>query len=69
LFASVAGDVVNRFADPRPLATCDVCGSDDFADKAIHDGQSTIRTCRRCERLMGFPRWHSQALDVRPGPS
>jgi hypothetical protein len=55
----------NRFADPQPLSACGVCGSDDFADKAIHGGQSMIRVCRRCERFMGFPRWHGERLEVR----
>ena len=45
---------VNPFADPRPIAECDRCGSDDFADLRIHEHTSTMRSCRRCGRFYGL---------------
>ena len=50
----------NPAADPRPLVICDVCGSAKFADRAIHNGQSTVRECTRCNRFMGFPVWYGE---------
>ena len=49
----------NPFANPRPLAVCDRCG-DDYIDVPIHDGQGTRRDCRRCNRFLGWTRWHGR---------
>jgi hypothetical protein len=70
LFADASSPpaAANRFADPRPLAVCGVCGSTDYEDRRIHDGASTMRVCRRCERFMGFPTWHGEQLELRPAP-
>lgn len=59
------GGHVNPLADPRPLASCDRCGCPGYTDQAIHGGQSTIRTCNRCERFLGFPRWKGEQLQPR----
>ena len=46
-------------ANPYPLAECDRCGSADFMDVWIHNGQSIRRDCTKCRRFMGWPHWHS----------
>lgn len=39
-------------------ASCPKCGSTNFTDPPIHDGQSTRRDCANCGRLIGYPKWH-----------
>lgn len=61
--------LVNRFADPRPLAECDACGSTDYEDRRIRrpgTSSTTMRVCRRCERFMGFVVWHGLELATPP---
>jgi hypothetical protein len=36
---------------------CQRCGSTEYIDTEIHDGRSTRRDCRACNRTQGFPRW------------
>ncbi len=36
---------------------CPKCGSAEFRDTPIHDGQSTRRDCSYCHRTWGFPIW------------
>jgi hypothetical protein len=57
--------IANRFADPRPMVECEVCGGSDYADRTIHGGDSIIRQCRRCDRFMGFPVWYRRELERR----
>jgi hypothetical protein len=59
------GGRANPLADPRPLASCDRCGCPGYTDQAIHGGRSTIRTCNRCERFLGFPKWQGKCLQSR----
>jgi len=40
---------------------CDVCGSTEYRDVPIHDGQSTRRDCADCGRTCGFPSWFGEA--------
>jgi hypothetical protein len=42
------------------LTTCDRCGSAEFLDTLIHNGESTRRDCGRCHRFMGWPAWKGQ---------
>lgn len=64
---NVGARSANPLADPRPLTSCDKCGCPGYTDQAIHGGQSTIRTCNRCERFLGFPRWKGEQLAPREG--
>jgi hypothetical protein len=50
----------NRFADPRPMATCDRCGSTIHNDVPIHGGWSILWDCAKCNRFLGWPRWHGR---------
>ena len=52
----------NRFADPRPMTTCDRCGSTTYLDVPIHGGWSIRRDCGRCTRFLGWPRWYGRTL-------
>lgn len=54
----------NSFADPTLLTVCLKCGSTKYRDRVIHDGQSQIRECARCNYSMGIPLWYGQ-----PAPS
>jgi hypothetical protein len=56
----------NPFADFPPLAICDLCGSANFRDRAIHEGRSTARECSNCSRFMGFPVWYGEETPPRP---
>ncbi|MGB4726917.1 MAG: hypothetical protein WBH86_05905 [Thermogutta sp.] len=40
---------------PKPICRC---GSSDYVDHPIHDGQSLRRDCARCGRFIGFPVWY-----------
>lgn len=42
------------------VACCDRCGSTEFSDVEIHDGQSVRRDCVRCRRTWGFAVWHGR---------
>lgn len=66
LFDACIASPANPFADPRPLLICDACGRGDFRDRVIHNGQSTIRECRRCSRFMGFPVWYGHVDPPMP---
>ena len=56
----------------RVLTVCDRCGSTDFVDIPIHDGQSTRRDCAKRHRFMGWPKWYGKIMteesQVRPLP-
>lgn len=58
--AIAASPPANPFADARPIERCDKCGGEEFADRVIHGGRSTIRECRRCRRFMGFSVWYGR---------
>ena len=50
------------------------CGSSDWIDTPINNGQSRRRDCARCGRHIGFPWWYGKACimcidPVRPGRS
>src|SRR5262245_39635927 len=45
-----------------PLVVCDRCGSDQFVETPIHNGQSTRCDCARCGLTMGFPVWYGRAI-------
>ena len=50
------------------------CGSSEWIDTPIHNGQSLRRDCARCGRHIGFPWWYGKACimsiyPVRPGRS
>lgn len=47
----------------RVLTTCDRCGSIDFDDIPIHDGQSTRRDCVKCHQTLRFPKWYGRTTD------
>jgi hypothetical protein len=49
-------------ADPRPLKACDRCGSTDYHDIPVHNGQSRRRDYNRCHRFLGWPQWYGRAL-------
>lgn len=55
----------NRFADPRPMTTCDRCSSTTYRDVPIHGGWSIRRDCGRCSRFLGWPRWYEKTLDQK----
>ena len=38
------------------------CGSVEWRDVPIHNGESTRRDCARCERFISFPVWHGRDL-------
>jgi putative DNA primase/helicase len=40
---------------------CDRCGSTEFVDVPIHDGQSTRRDCAKCQRFHSWPKWTPEA--------
>ena len=43
------------------LSRCERCGSTEFADVPIHDGNSLRRDCAVCGRTASFPKWQPQA--------
>jgi len=43
------------------LSRCERCGSTEFTDVPIHDGNSLRRDCAVCGRTAGFPKWQPQA--------
>lgn len=45
----------------RPANTACRCGSTEWKDTPIHDGQSIRRDCRRCGRFLGFPQWYGRS--------
>lgn len=49
----------------RVLTACDKCGSTEFVDVPIHDGQSIRRDCAKCSRFLGFPMWYGRSDDDR----
>lgn len=36
------------------------CGSAEWRDVPIHNGQSVRRDCSQCERFIDFPTWHGK---------
>ena len=50
------------FTTTSPMTTCDRCGSIDFDDIPIHNGQSTRRDCAKCHRFMGWPKWYGKIM-------
>jgi hypothetical protein len=40
------------------------CGSREYRDTPIHEGQSMRRECARCHRIVGFPIWHGKATEI-----
>lgn len=38
-----------------------VCGSREFCDIAIHNGQSIRRDCAKCNRFRCFVRWYGRS--------
>lgn len=36
---------------------CDRCGSTEYFDTPIHEGNSVRRDCTHCGRTWGFPKW------------
>jgi hypothetical protein len=50
-------------APPRQQSSCK-CGSTEFSDTVIHEGQSLRRECTRCHRLIGFPLWYGETREV-----
>ena len=54
-------DYGNPFADPRPMTACDRCGSTDYRDISIHNGQSARRDCGRCHRFLGWAKWYGRS--------
>lgn len=51
---------------PKPICRC---GSSDYVDHPIHDGQSLRRDCAICGRFIAFPVWHGPSLDELKGTS
>ncbi len=49
----------------RVLAACDRCGSTDYVDVPIHNGNSKRRDCVRCHRFLGWPRWYGRTEDQK----
>lgn len=50
---------------------CRRCGATRFVDVAMHEGQSSRRTCAGCGRMVGFTRWYGQPMtpdEWMPGP-
>ena len=47
------------------LVSCDRCGSTDYRDVPVHNGQSSRRDCAQCHRFLGWPRWYGQTLDQK----
>lgn len=50
-------------ADPPVDSTgprCDRCGSIEFVEVPIHEGDSVRRDCARCRRTWGFPVWYGR---------
>ena len=41
---------------------CPKCGSSQFVDTEIHDGESLRRDCARCHRTAGFIFWHGEPV-------
>jgi len=63
-----AGDCVIESAEGEidpDAPQCDRCGSTDYRDISIHNGQSVRRDCGRCHRFMGWPRWYGQPPGLR----
>ncbi len=44
------------------LFSGDRCGSTDYRDVDIYNGQSVRRDCAKCLRFMGWPKWRDLAL-------
>lgn len=44
---------------------CDRCGSTEFTDTEIHNGESLRRDCRHCRLTWGFPVWHGRSVSDR----
>jgi hypothetical protein len=49
-------------AGVEQLKTCR-CGSTEFRDFPIHDGQSTRRDCGQCGRFIAFVRWYGRIVE------
>src|SRR5262245_42682433 len=47
------------------VVECARCGSIDYVDTAIHDGQSVRRDCAKCRNFMCWPVWNCET----PGDS
>ena len=43
------------------LSRCERCGSTEFTDVPIHDGNSLRRDSALCGRMAGFPKWQPRA--------
>ena len=59
-----AGDCVNEPAEGEidpDAPQCDKCGSTEFRDTLVHDGQSIRRDCAWCGRFIAFPKWHEKS--------
>lgn len=48
---------------PAPEITCRRCGSTQYVDVPIHNGQSVRRDCTRCGRFVCFPVWYGAAVN------
>jgi hypothetical protein len=55
----------NPFADPIPLTVCTKCGSTEYRDREIHNGQSQMRECARCNYTMGIPLWYGEPAQAQ----
>ncbi len=59
-----AGDCVNEPTEgeiDRDAPQCDRCGSIDYRDISIHNGQSARRDCGRCHRFLGWAKWYGRS--------
>jgi len=52
--------LVDRHRKELLFCMCWHCGSTEFCDVPIHDGQSTRRDCAQCRRFICFPIWYGQ---------
>jgi hypothetical protein len=50
---------VNPLALPL-VAKCRKCPSTEYVDRAIHNGCSVRRDCKRCGWTFGFPLWYGE---------